>query len=81
MLLPSDRSPGLLTGEGVELPESVRIGGNVVVHTGTRVGDDVELGDGSVLGKPVALGPRSSADREPPDRRRSAPERGWAPGR
>ena len=34
-LRPSDRAPGLLLGEGVELPDDVEIGGHVVVHAGT----------------------------------------------
>lgn len=65
-LRPSDRAPGLLLGEGVELPASVSIGGHVVVHAGTRVGERVRLQDGVVCGKPVALGPRSTARREAP---------------
>ena len=66
MLRPSDRAPGLLLGEGVELPETVEIGGNVVIHRGTVVGPWSRLLDGAVLGKPLALGPRSSAPREEP---------------
>ena len=66
MLRPSDRAPGLLLGEGVELPDSVEIGGHVVVHAGTVVGEGVRLQDQVVLGKPVALGPRSTASRETP---------------
>jgi UDP-2-acetamido-3-amino-2,3-dideoxy-glucuronate N-acetyltransferase len=60
-LSPSERAPGLLLGEGVELPESVRVGGNVIVHVGTVVGEDVVLQDGCVVGKPPALGPHSSS--------------------
>lgn len=66
MLQPSDRAPGLLLGEGVELPASVLLGGNVVVHEGTVVGEHVQIQDGAVLGKPLALGPRSTAPREAP---------------
>jgi UDP-2-acetamido-3-amino-2,3-dideoxy-glucuronate N-acetyltransferase len=63
----SDRAPGLLLGEGVELPDDVDLGGNVVVHAGTRIGAGVRLQDGCVVGKPVALGARSSAaGTEPP---------------
>lgn len=65
MLRPSDRAPGLLMGEGVLLPPTVEIGGNVVIHDGTVVGGEVRLQDGAVLGKPVALGPQSSASRSP----------------
>ncbi len=66
-LRPSDRAPGLLLGEGVELPDQVELGGHVVIHAGTILGDGVRIQDGVVLGKPVALGPRSRASTEPPD--------------
>ena len=66
MLQPSERAPGLLLGAGVELPEDIELGGNVVVHPGTVVGAGARLPDGAVVGKPVALGARSSARREPP---------------
>lgn len=66
MLRPSDRAPGLLLGEGVELPPTVEIGGNVVIHAGTVIGGEVRIQDNAVLGKPPALGPRSRASREPP---------------
>lgn len=65
MLRPSDRAPGLLLGEGVDLPDDVRLGGNVVIHAGTVVGDAAGFQDGAVVGKPLALGPRSLASREP----------------
>jgi acetyltransferase-like isoleucine patch superfamily enzyme len=61
----SDRAPGLLVGEGVELPGTVAIGGNVVIHAGTEVGEGVRIQDGAVLGKPVALGTRSQASAAP----------------
>ena len=61
MLRASDRAPGLLLGDGVELPESAEIGGNVIVHAGTVVGDGARLQDGAVVGKPLALGKLSSA--------------------
>ena len=66
MLQPSERAPGLLLGEGVELPDDAELGGNVVIHAGTRLGRQVRIQDNAVLGKPVALGPRSAASREPP---------------
>ena len=53
--------PGLLLGEGVELPPTVEIGGNVVIHAGTRVGGEVRIQDGAVIGKPLALGAASTA--------------------
>jgi UDP-2-acetamido-3-amino-2,3-dideoxy-glucuronate N-acetyltransferase len=62
----SDRGPGLLLGEGVELPADAVVGGNVVVHPGTVLGAGVRLGDGCVVGKPPTLGARSTSSREPP---------------
>ena len=67
MLRPSDRAPGLLLGEGVELPGDAELGGNVVVHEGTVLGAGVRLQDGAVVGKPPALGARSSAPRTSPE--------------
>ena len=57
----SERAPGLLIGEGVELPADVELGGHVIVHAGSVVGAGARLQDGCVVGKPVALGSRSSA--------------------
>lgn len=61
----SDRAPGLLLGEGVTLPDSVDVGGHVVIHAGVEVGEDVRIQDAAVLGKPVALGTRSQAAEGP----------------
>ena len=61
-----ERAPGLLVGEGVELPDGVEIGGHVVIHAGTVLGERARLGDGAVVGKPVLLGPRSTAPRVVP---------------
>ena len=58
---PSDRAPGLVLGEGVVLPESVRIGAHVVIHDGTILGEGCEIQDHAVLGKPAKLSRRSSA--------------------
>jgi len=66
MLRPSERAPGLLLGEGAQVPESVEIGGNVVIHAGTLIGEGARLQDAVVVGKPLALGPRSTASREAP---------------
>jgi acetyltransferase-like isoleucine patch superfamily enzyme len=63
---PSDRAPGLVLGEGVVLPESVRLGAHVVIHPGTVVGEGCEIQDGAVLGKPPKLGRRSTAAKEAP---------------
>ena len=66
MLQPSDRAPGLLLGQGVELPDSAELGAHVVIHEGTVIGEGVRVQDGAVLGKPLALGARSTARRETP---------------
>jgi UDP-2-acetamido-3-amino-2,3-dideoxy-glucuronate N-acetyltransferase len=66
VLRESDRAPGLLLGEGVELPGSAQLGGHVVIHEGTRIGEGVRIQDGAILGKPLALGKLSSASREQP---------------
>jgi acetyltransferase-like isoleucine patch superfamily enzyme len=50
-------------GEGVTLPDSAWVGGNVVIHAGTTIGERVRIQDGAVLGKPLALGPASTAPR------------------
>jgi acetyltransferase-like isoleucine patch superfamily enzyme len=63
VLRPSDRAPGLLLGEGVELPTDAVIGGNVVIHPGTVLASGVSVQDGAVLGKPPAFGARSKASR------------------
>ena len=62
----SDRAPGLVVGEGVVLPDSVRLGAHVVIHAGTIVGEGCEIQDGAVLGKPPKLGRRSTAPKELP---------------
>jgi acetyltransferase-like isoleucine patch superfamily enzyme len=66
VLQKSERAPGLLLGEGVELPESVELGGNVVIHARTVIGEGARLQDAVVVGKPVALGPLSTAARDQP---------------
>lgn len=63
MLRQSDRAPGLLLGDGVTLPDSAWIGGNVVIHDGTLIGEGARIQDGAVLGKQLALGPASTAPR------------------
>lgn len=66
MLRPSDRAPGLLLGDGVELPEDAEVGAYVVIHAGTVLGPGCTLQDHAVVGKPLALGVRSTASREAP---------------
>jgi acetyltransferase-like isoleucine patch superfamily enzyme len=63
VLRQSERAPGLLLGDGVRLPDSAWIGGNVVIHDGTAIGEGARIQDGAVLGKPLALGPASTATR------------------
>jgi UDP-2-acetamido-3-amino-2,3-dideoxy-glucuronate N-acetyltransferase len=66
VLQPSDRAPGLLLGEGVELPEDAQVGAYVIVHAGSVLGAGCKLQDHAVVGKPLALGARSTASREQP---------------
>jgi acetyltransferase-like isoleucine patch superfamily enzyme len=66
VLRPSDRAPGLLLGEGVDLPDDAEVGAYVVVHAGTVLGAGCRLQDHAVVGKPLALGARSTASREAP---------------
>ncbi len=67
-LQPSDRSPGLLLGEDVEIGEDVLIGGNVVIHDsvrigdGARVGDHAQIRDGAQIGTGATIGSLSSVD-------------------
>ena len=63
---PSDRAPGLILGEGVELPDDVQLGAYVVIHPGTEVGAGCVIQDRVVLGKPPKLAAHSMASREPP---------------
>jgi acetyltransferase-like isoleucine patch superfamily enzyme len=57
----SDRAPGLVIGDGVELPDDVRLGAHVVIHPGTVIGAGCEIQDGAVLGKPPKLARHSTA--------------------
>ena len=66
MLQPSDRAPGLLVGDGVEIPGDAQIGAYVVVHERTVLGAGCRLQDHAVVGKPLALGMRSTASRAAP---------------
>jgi acetyltransferase-like isoleucine patch superfamily enzyme len=67
VLQPSDRAPGLLVGEGVELPEDAEIGANVVIHPGVRLGRRVRIQDAAILGKALVLSRQSQAQLRPPD--------------
>lgn len=64
-LRPSSRAPGLLLGDGVELPDGLELGGHVVIHTGTTLREGVRIQDGAVLGKPIVLGAHSRAAAPP----------------
>jgi acetyltransferase-like isoleucine patch superfamily enzyme len=55
-LAPSDRAPGLLVGENVEIPDDVKIGGHVVLHDGVRLGEGCRVGDQSQIRDGVAVG-------------------------
>src|SRR5919202_1944182 len=61
---PSDRAPGLVLGDGVELPDDARIGAHVVIHPGTVLGAGCDIQDGAVLGKPPKLARHSTARRD-----------------
>jgi acetyltransferase-like isoleucine patch superfamily enzyme len=63
---PSDRAPGLLLGDDVQVGEGVRFGAYVVVHPGTVIGDGCEIQDGAIVGKPPKLAKHSSAPKEAP---------------
>ena len=65
MLRPSDAAPGLLLGDGVEIPDGTEIGANVVIHHGTQLGSGVRLQDGAIVGKPLALSRTSTAALRP----------------
>jgi acetyltransferase-like isoleucine patch superfamily enzyme len=63
-LRPSNRAPGLLLGDGVEVGRDVEISGNVVIHAGTRIGSRTVIQDGAIIGKRPRWGPQSSAPRD-----------------
>ena len=63
---PSERAPGLILGEGVELPDDVHLGAYVVIHPGTVVGAGCVVQDRVVLGKPPKLAAHSRAPRDAP---------------
>ena len=66
MLRPSARAPGLLLGEGVDLPDDVEVGANVVIHPGVQLGRGVRIQDAAIVGKALVLAPTSQAQlREP----------------
>jgi acetyltransferase-like isoleucine patch superfamily enzyme len=64
---PSDRAPGLMLGEDVQLADDVELGAHVVIHAGTVVGGGCVIQDHAVLGKPPKLAAHSSATRSAPD--------------
>lgn len=57
----------LILGEGVELPDDVEIGANVIIHAGTKIGAGCVIQDNVVLGKVPRLSSRSTAKRAPLD--------------
>src|SRR4051794_11066857 len=64
----SDRAPGLLVGDDVELPDDAEIGANVVIHDGVQLGGGVCIQDAAIVGKALVLGRQSRAklrDAEP----------------
>ncbi len=66
-LLPRpDIAPGLVLGEGIDLPADATVGVNVTIHSGCQIGAGVILQDGAIVGKSFHLGPSSSSIREEP---------------
>ncbi len=61
----SDRAVGLAMADDVELPESVTVGANVVLHAGVQIGLGCVIQDGAVVGKQPLLAPGSRAPRRP----------------
>jgi acetyltransferase-like isoleucine patch superfamily enzyme len=60
----SERAPGLVLGEDVQIGEGVSFGAHVVVHDGTVIGAGCIIEDGAVLGKRPRLARGSSAKGE-----------------
>jgi acetyltransferase-like isoleucine patch superfamily enzyme len=67
VLQPSDRAPGLLLGEGVELPDDAEIGVNVVIHAGVQLGRGVRIQDAAIVAKALVLSRQSQARMRDPD--------------
>ena len=67
MLRPSDFAPGLMLGEGVELPDDAEIGANVIVHPGVQLGSGVRIQDAAIVGKALVLSRQSRAELREPD--------------
>jgi acetyltransferase-like isoleucine patch superfamily enzyme len=66
VLRPSERAPGLLIGDGVEVPDDAEIGANVVIHAGVQLGRGVRIQDAAIVGKELVLARTSQAElREP----------------
>jgi acetyltransferase-like isoleucine patch superfamily enzyme len=63
----SDRAPGLLLGEGVELPDDVELGANVVIHAGVQLGRGVRIQDAAIVAKALVLSRQSKAEMREPD--------------
>jgi acetyltransferase-like isoleucine patch superfamily enzyme len=60
----SERAPGLVLGENVQIGENVTFGAHVVVYDGAIIGDGCVIEDGVVLGKRPRLARGSSAKGE-----------------
>ena len=60
----SDRAPNLWVADGVELPDDLQLGANVVIHAGVVLGRECHVEDGVVLGK-VARPNRGSKSPRP----------------
>lgn len=51
-LIASDRAPGLVVAQDVDLPDDLVLGANVVIHGPVRIGAGCTIQDGAVIGKP-----------------------------
>lgn len=64
----SDRAPGLLVGDGVEIAPDALIGGYAVIHAGAsigpgaRVGDHAQIRDGAEIGAGSTVGSFTCVD-------------------
>jgi acetyltransferase-like isoleucine patch superfamily enzyme len=59
-LSPSDRAPGLLLGEEVDIGDDVMIGGHVVIHSGVRIGPGARIGDHAQIREGAEVGAGST---------------------
>jgi UDP-2-acetamido-3-amino-2,3-dideoxy-glucuronate N-acetyltransferase len=59
-LYPSERAPGLLLGEGVQIGAGALLGGHVVIHAGAEIGEGVRIGDHAQIRERAEIGAGST---------------------